>query len=334
MGSRAQPGRLCRLGGPARRVHRAGAAGRAPDARCAAVPQPSVQRGQRRGHGVVLHPVRLHLPDDAVLPGRQGLRSALSRCSPAARGAVGWRWIGRGDSARRKGRDQARRHRRARRDGRVLRLGGGDHQRDDQLPHHRGPDGGVRARHGPDLRARHGVHHGRHLAAQGRRRLGRERLHQAGGRHPRRGRDRQCLRIRLRIAADRHPAGGCAGPGRGDRAPVRRRRVRGGRPDRGPRPAGPRAGTAADRRQRVPARPDHQLPRRRGGGRRGGRPGRPVPARPARPASSPGGRSRQPRPRWPAVPKPGTHCALATAARHAPQRVAAHPISTEGNQPS
>ena len=46
----------------------------------------------------------------------------------------------------------------------VLRLGGGDHQRDPQLRRHRGPDGAVRARHGPDLGARHRVHHGRHFA--------------------------------------------------------------------------------------------------------------------------------------------------------------------------
>ena len=118
--------------------------------------------------------------------------------------------------------------------GRVLRLGGGDHQRDAQLRRHRGPDGAVRARHGPDLGARHRVDHGRHLAGQGRRRLGRERLHPADRRHARRGRDRQRLRIGVRITADRHPASQRARPGRSDRAPVRRRGVRGRRQDRGP----------------------------------------------------------------------------------------------------
>ena len=165
LGGRAQPGRLCRLGGPARRVHRARAARRAPDARCAAVPQHAVQRGQRRGHRVVFHPVRLHLPDHPVLPVRPRLRPALGWCAPAAGGAGGRRRVGRRDSARGAGRDQAHRHHRPGRDGRVLRLGRGDHHRDGQLRHHRGPDGAVRARHGPDLGARHRIHHGRHLAA-------------------------------------------------------------------------------------------------------------------------------------------------------------------------
>ena len=46
---------------------------------------------------------------------------------------------------------------------------------------------------------------------------------------------------------DRHHASQRARPGRGDRAPVRRRGVRGRRQDRGPRPPGPRAGAAARR---------------------------------------------------------------------------------------
>ena len=120
--------------------------------------------------------------------------------------AVGRRRIGRRDPARRPGRDQAHRHHRAGRDGRVLRLGRGDHQRHAQLRRHRGPDGPLRAGHGPDLRAGHRIHHGRHLAGQGRRRLGRERLHPAGRRHPRRGRARQRLRLGLRITAHRHHA--------------------------------------------------------------------------------------------------------------------------------
>ena len=66
-------------------------------------------------------------------------------------------------------------------------------------------------------------------------------------RHARRGRDRQCLRIGVRITAHRHPARQRARPGRGDRTPVRRRGVRGRRQDRGPWPSGPRAGAAAHR---------------------------------------------------------------------------------------
>ena len=76
VGSGPKPGRVCRLSGPARRVHRGRAARRASDARCAAVSQQAVQRGQRRCHRVVLHPVRLHLPDNPVLPVRPGLRPA------------------------------------------------------------------------------------------------------------------------------------------------------------------------------------------------------------------------------------------------------------------
>ena len=160
-----QPGRLRRLGGAARRVHRGRAARRAPDARRAALPQPAVQRGQRRGHGVVLHPARLHLPDHPVLPVRPRLQR---RCRPASacsrsrcRSAIG---SVAGHPARGAGRHQAHRHDRAGRDGRVLRLGGGDDERDAELRRHRGADGAVRAGHGPDLGARHRGDHGRHLA--------------------------------------------------------------------------------------------------------------------------------------------------------------------------
>ena len=58
--------------------------------------------------------------------------------------------------------------------------------------------------------------------------------------------------------------------------------LRGRRQDRGPRPSGPRTGTAARVHQRIPARPHRRLPHRRRRGRGGGAPGRPVPARPAR----------------------------------------------------
>src|SRR5262249_11501617 len=68
--------------------HRGRAACGASDARRAAVPQPAVQRGQRRGHRGVLHPVRVHLPDHPVLPVRPRLRPAVHR-GPAAPGGAG-----------------------------------------------------------------------------------------------------------------------------------------------------------------------------------------------------------------------------------------------------
>ena len=111
------------------------------------------------------------------------------------------------------------------------------------------------------------------------------RLHR---RHPRRGRARQRVRIGLRITADRQHPSGPARPHRGHRTPVRRRRVRGRRQDRGPRPPGPGAGAAARLHQRIPARPHRRCPRRRRRRRCGSRPGRPVPARPA---SEPGHRN-------------------------------------------
>ena len=111
----------------------AGAPHRPPDARRAAVPQHALQRGQRRGHRRVLHAVRVHLPDDAVLPVRPRLQAAVHRRAPAAGGAVGRRRLGGRDAARGAGRHQAHRHRRARRDGGLLRLGRRDHHRDPQL---------------------------------------------------------------------------------------------------------------------------------------------------------------------------------------------------------
>ena len=98
---------------------------------------------------------------------------------------------------------QAHRHPGARRHGGLLRLGRRDHQRDPRLRHHRGPDGAVRAGHGPDLGARHRVHHGRGVPAAGRSGFGGERLDPAARRDPRRGRDRQRLRVAVRLPADR-----------------------------------------------------------------------------------------------------------------------------------
>jgi len=83
---------------------------------------------------------------------------------------------------------------------------------------------------------------------------------------------------------------GRARPGRGGRAPVRRRRVCGRRKDHRARPPGPGAGAAARLHKRIPARPHHRRPRRRRR-RRGRRPaGSPVPARPARSACQPSSR--------------------------------------------
>ena len=71
------------------------------------------------------------------------------------------------------------------------------------------------------------------------RRVGGQRHDPAARRHARRGRDRQRLRVAVRLAADRAPAVRAAGPGQGHRAPVAGRRVRGGRPGPGRRWAGP-----------------------------------------------------------------------------------------------
>ena len=68
----------------------------------------------------------------------------------------------------------------------------------------------------------------------------------------------------------------------GDRAPVARRRVRGGRAGRRGRARDAGAGRQERRRERLPARAVHRLPGGRRGRRGRGHPGRPVPARPAR----------------------------------------------------
>ena len=212
-GSARSARRVRRLRRAARRVHRRRAARPAPDARRAAVPQPAVQRGQRRGHGGVLHPARLHLPDHPVLPVRPGLRAAVHRRAPAPGGAGGRRRLRGRNPAGGAGRHQAGRHGRPGRHGGVLRLGrGGDH-RDHQLRHHRRADGRVRARDGAHLRAGDRVHHGRRGAAAGRHRFGGQRLDPPARRHPGRRGDRQCLRLPLRLTADRQPARGPARPG-------------------------------------------------------------------------------------------------------------------------
>ena len=96
--------------------------------------------------------------------------------------------------------------------------------------------------------------------AQGRRRFGGQRLHEADRRHARRRRHRQCFRICLRIPAHRIYPGERARAGRGDRTSVRRCGLRGRRQDRGPRPPGPGTGTAARlHASRLPARPHRRL---------------------------------------------------------------------------
>jgi hypothetical protein len=74
---------------------------------------------------------------------------------------------------------------------------------------------GVRAWHGPHLGTCDRGDHGRCLPDDGRRRVGRERHDQAGGRHPWCGGDRERVRIRLRFTARRRPPGRSPGPGRG-----------------------------------------------------------------------------------------------------------------------
>ena len=66
------------------RLHRRRAPRQPPDARRAAVREHALQRRQRRGHRRVLHAVRLHLPDDPVLPVRPDLQPAVHRRAPAA----------------------------------------------------------------------------------------------------------------------------------------------------------------------------------------------------------------------------------------------------------
>ena len=86
---------------------------------------------------------------------------------------------------------------------------------------------------GPDLGTRHRVDHGRGVAASGRGGVGGQRHDPAARRHPGRGRDRQRVRVAVRLTADRWPAGRTARAGHGHRAPVARRRVRGLRPAAG-----------------------------------------------------------------------------------------------------
>ena len=69
--------------------------------------------------------------------------------------------IGARSTARGTGRHQDDRHGRARPPGDLLLLGRGDPLAEPELRDHRRPDGRLRAGHGPDLRARHRLDHGR-----------------------------------------------------------------------------------------------------------------------------------------------------------------------------
>ena len=75
--------------------------------------------------------------------------------------------------------------------------------RDPRLRRHRGPDGAVRAGHGADLGTRHRVDHGRGVPAPGGCGVRGQRLDPAARRDPRRGRDRQRLRVAVRLPAHR-----------------------------------------------------------------------------------------------------------------------------------
>ena len=67
------------------RVRRLGAAPPRPAAGHAAVPQPAVLGGERGDRAGVLRPVRLHLPDHPVLPGRPRLLDPAGRASRPCR---------------------------------------------------------------------------------------------------------------------------------------------------------------------------------------------------------------------------------------------------------
>ena len=66
------------------------------DDRRADLPEPALQRGQWRGDRIVLHAVRLHLPDHAVFPVPPRLQPAVHRRAPAAGGHGGGGRLGGG----------------------------------------------------------------------------------------------------------------------------------------------------------------------------------------------------------------------------------------------
>ena len=107
--------RLRRRGRRARCRSRSGSRARQPDARHVVLPQPALQRRQRRHHAAVLRDVRLDLPADAVPAVRDGLQPARSGRPAAADGAHDARHRPEQLPARRPLRHQARRRHRARR---------------------------------------------------------------------------------------------------------------------------------------------------------------------------------------------------------------------------
>ena len=125
----------------------------------------ALQRRQRRGHHRVLHAVRVHLPDDPVLPVRPRLQPAVHRRPPAAGRALRCRRID--------GRDPASGPFGTKiivTAGLVLQAastsGSPRHLPDPQLRDHRHPDGRLRPGHGPDLGTRDRVDHGGGLGRQ------------------------------------------------------------------------------------------------------------------------------------------------------------------------
>ena len=71
-------------------VHRPRAPRAGADARPQPVPQPALHRRERLGDRRLLLALRVHLPDHPVLPVPQGLRAAVHRRAPPARGRRPW----------------------------------------------------------------------------------------------------------------------------------------------------------------------------------------------------------------------------------------------------
>ena len=84
-----------------------------PDARPRPVPRPPLQRGERGGHGDVLRPVRVHLPDHAVLPVRPWVRRPVDRRAHPPRRPEHRRCLGGRRDAGAADRHQGGRHQRA-----------------------------------------------------------------------------------------------------------------------------------------------------------------------------------------------------------------------------
>ncbi len=193
--------RLRRQRGPSRALRRTGAPQQLPDARCPAVQEHALHCCKRLGDDCLFHPVRFHLLDYAVLPVHTQLQRPFRRRTPSPGRCICRRRLHRWHSSCCSFRDQGHRHHRPPRHGHLLPVGLESHFHNDQLRHHRHADGPLRPWHGPDLRTRHRVHHGRRLRSPSGSWLGGKRLHSAPRRDPRRRRDRQRLRLPLRQPA-------------------------------------------------------------------------------------------------------------------------------------